>query len=388
MNPKAAIIGVFIVIAALIVTFATGGKDEGKTFTGEASAQVEISVLYSSEKKDWMQFATAEFQKKHPDIKVNLKEQGSLNAKDAILEGKEQPTIYSPADTLVLNLLAYDWSTRNPGSELFAKSGDDAPQSLLLTPLVFAVWESRAKALDAQGNGFISWDEIHKAVSDSKGWAGSNGKADWGFVKLGHTDPTSSNSGLQALLLMTLDYHKKTSGLTNADLLVPEYQAWAKEIEKGVSKFETSTNQFMTDMIRFGPSKYDIAVVYENLAIAHIESAQGRWEPLQVYYPQTTIWSDHPIALVQADWVTTPQTKAARTFIEFLKSKPMQEKSLSFGFRPGDVTVPLKDTDPKNPFNRLAPLGIRVEIPSVATAPEGIVVENLLTMWDRNVGMR
>jgi ABC-type molybdate transport system substrate-binding protein len=396
MNPKAAIIGAFIVVAVIIVFFATGGKKEdpnnGKAnpLVGSntpAAAQVEISVLYSSEKKEWMQAAMAEFSKQNPGIKVTLKEQGSLKIKEGILDDKEKPTIVSPADSVVLNLLAYDWEVKNR-SELFAKSGEDAPQSLLLTPLVFAIWESRAKVLDAQGNGFISWDEIHKAVSDPKGWVGAGGKGEWGFVKLGHTDPRTSNSGLQTILLMTFDFYKKTSGLTTEEVLNPEYQTWIKAIEKGVSKFETSTNQFMTDMIRFGPSKYDIAVVYENLAIANLESAQGRWEPLKVYYPQTTLWSDHPIAIVQADWVTAAQKTAARTFIEFLKSKPMQEKSLSYGFRPGDVSVPLKDADPKNPFNRLASLGIRVDIPPVATVPDGIVIENLLTMWSRNIGMR
>jgi hypothetical protein len=63
---------------------------------------------------------------------------------------------------------------------------------------------------------------------------------------------------------------------------------------------------------RFGPSKFDIAWVYENLAIEHLENAQGRWGNLKVYYPSTTIWSDHPVALLQTSWVTDPQKKAAR----------------------------------------------------------------------------
>lgn len=383
MNPKAAIVVVFLCVSGVIAYFAT--KKETPP-TGPA-AQVEISVLYSSEKKEWMQAVTADFAKAHPEIKVVLKERGSLQAKDEILNGKEKPTIFSPADSLVLNLLDYDWSVKNH-ADLIAKSGEDAAASLLLTPLVFAVWESRAQVLDAEHNGFISWQEIHSAVASESGWLGVGGKGEWGFVKLGHTDPTTSNSGLQALLLMTLDYYKKTNNLKNEDILNTEYQKWVKETEKGVSSFEASTNQFMGDMVRFGPSRYDVAVVYENLAIAQIENAQGRWEPLKVYYPQTTLWSDHPIALLQADWISAPQKKAARTFIEFCKSKPMQEKALSFGFRPGDVSIPLKDQDPKNPFNRLAPLGIRVEIPTVATPPEGLVIESLLTMWSRNVGMR
>ena len=129
------------------------------------------------------------------------------------------------------------------------------------------VWEDRGEVLAKSGDGKISWKSIHKAVTSNKGWPAIGGKAAWGFVKLGHTDPTRSNSGLQALLLMTLEYYGKTSGLQVADLLDPKYQGFVQAVEKGVGKFEASTGTFMTEMIRFGPSKYDISVVYENLAI-------------------------------------------------------------------------------------------------------------------------
>src|SRR5215471_12702701 len=133
---------------------------------------------------------------------------------------------------------------------------------------------------------------------------------------------------MQALLLMTLDYYGKTSGLTVGDLLKPDYQAFVASVEKGVSKFEASTGTFMTDMIRFGPSKYDIAVVYESLAISQLENAQGRWGNLRIQYPAVTVWSDSPIALMKGDWVTPEQARAARTFIAFLKSKPMQARAV------------------------------------------------------------
>ena len=158
----------------------------------------------------------------------------------------------------------------------------------------------RANVLLKAGGGTISWKSIEAAVSSNQGWPAIGGKAEWGFVKLGHTDPTQSNSGLQALLLMTMEYYGKTTGLTVADVLDPGYQAFIAGPEKGVAKFEASTGTFMTDMVRFGPSKYDIAAVYEGIAISQIENAQGRWGNLRVYYPATTIWSDHPAAVLLA----------------------------------------------------------------------------------------
>jgi ABC-type sulfate transport system substrate-binding protein len=187
---------------------------------------------------------------------------------------------------------------------------------------------------------------------------------------------------------MTLEYYGKTSGLTVGDLLKPEYQAFVGAVEKGVSKFETSTGTFMTDMVRFGPSKYDIAAVYENLVISQIENAQGRWGNLRIYYPETTLWSDHPVALLQGDWVTPAQREAARAFITFLRSRPMQERALSYGFRPADPAVPIRTSDSQNPYTRLAQYGVKVDIPPVATPPDGPVIRNLLTMWSRVVGSR
>jgi len=221
-------------------------------------------------------------------------------------------------------------------------------------------------------------------VTSNQGWAAIGGEGKWGFVKLGHTDPTRSNSGLQTLYLMSLEYFGKPR-LEVEDLLKPEYQQFVKEVEKGVSRFETSTGTFMTDMIRFGPSKYDVAVVYENLAISQLENAQGRWGSLKVYYPSTTLWSDHPVALLQGDWVSDAQKSAARTYIAFLRSRPVQERALAYGFRPADTSVPIKTADQANPFTRLATYGIQVEVPTAAEAPDGPVVRNLMMMWSRVV---
>ena len=402
MKTKAVIIAGFVVAVAIVLFLSLrGGSKDPSSAASAASAEAsasgasnagarpdapstQISMLYSTEKKEWLESAAVEFRKEHPEIKLTLEGIGSLEGAQAILDGKAKPTLFSPADSLVLALLKADWQTKN-GSQLIADNGEYAPESDLITPLVFVAWEDRGSVLAKSGNGKISWKSIHKAVTSNKGWPAVGGKPEWGFVKLGHTDPTRSNSGLQALLLMTLEHYDKTSGLTVAELLDPKYQAFVKDIEKGVGKFESSTGTFMTEMIRFGPSKYDISVVYENLAISQIETAQGRWGNLRVYYPATTLWSDHPVAVLQGDWSTDAQKKAARLWMAHLRSRPVQEKALTYGFRPGDTAVPVKTSDGQNPFNRLAQYGISVDIPPVAQTPDGAVVRNLMTMWSRVV---
>jgi hypothetical protein len=398
MNPRVlVVIGFLLAVGGVFYLSRRGSESGGTGSSGPGSTSpskpvaptqvTEITFLYSTEKKDWVEAAVAAFQQEHPSIKVNLVGRGSLEAAQAILEGRERPTVWSPADSAVLRMLESDWATERARGLLFAQDGEDAPQPLVITPLVFVVWEDRANVLLKANEGkAVSWRVIHRAVASDQGWPAIGGRPEWGFVKLGHTDPTRSNSGLQTLLLATLEYYNKRTGLTVGDLLDPKYQEWIKQLEKGVPKFETSTGTFMTDMIRFGPSRYDIAVVYENLAISQIENAQERWGNLKVYYPPLTLWSDHPAAVLQAEWVTPKQREAARKWLGFLRSRTMQERALVFGFRPADPSVPIKTADAPNPFTRLAGHGILVEVPPVAEVPQGPVVRNLLAMWTRVVG--
>lgn len=401
MKPKLAIIVAFVVAALAIVLFVKsrgggdtnragggsgsggqaqsgGGDDDGRRPPGSVT---EIQVVYSSEKREWIETVTKEFARLHPEIKVVLVGKGSIDAAQAILDRTLQPTVFSPADSMVMNLLASDWQTKNHAS-LVATSGDDAPQALLLTPLVFVAWQDRADVLLKASGGAISWKAIAKAVTSPQGWPAIGGQGRWGFVKLGHTDPTKSNSGLEALYLMSLEYYGRNK-LQVEDLLDPKYQDYIKGIEKGVTRFEISTGTFMTDMVRFGPSKYDLAVVYESLAISQLADAAGRWGKLRVYYPATTIWSDHPVAVLGGEWVTAAQKQAARVYIGFLRAKPAQQRALEFGFRPADTSVPIVTSDPQNPFTRLVSEGIMVDLPTAATPPDGQLVRHLMMLWTR-----
>jgi len=396
MNAKVVIVIGFLVAAGALVFFSMRGKSADKppadTPTGTTAPvapkdKVAISLLYSTEKKEWIESVVAEFQKAHPEIQVDLVGKGSIDAAQDIIDDKAKPTLWSPADSLVLHMAMDDWETKTR-KPLFPSADEDAPQPLVITPLVFAIWEDRADVLIKASGGAVSWKALRKAIVSNQGWPAIGGKEEWGFVKLGHTNPTRSNSGLQALLLMAFEFYGKRTGVEVADLLKPDFQAFVKDIEKGVTKFETSTGTFMTDMIRFGPSKYDIAVVYENLAISQLENAQGRWGSLKVYYPSVTIWSDHPCGILAGDWVTEPQRQAARKLLAYMRSRPSQELALAYGFRPADPSVAVKTADPKNPFMRLQQYGISVDVPPAADLPDVAVTRNVLMMWARVVGQK
>lgn len=348
--------------------------------------KVTVDFLYTTEKEKWLNGALAEFERANPEIAVRAKGMGTIESVRAIAEGREKPVVWSPADEVAINLLETEWQLLK-GTSVVDRSATNAPQPLLVTPLVMIAWEDRARTLSAASKGDpTNWKTIHELAVNPKGWTAFGGPPEWGFVKLGFTAPNLSNSGLQTLILMTYGYHGKRAGLVPADALDAGYQKWIKEIATAVGKFSHSSGTYMKEMVLFGPSKYDVIWNYEATAIGDMASAQGRWGNLQVFYPQPTLWSNHPFVLLTGDWVTAEQRAAAAKLRDFLLSQPVQQRALDFGFRPANPDVRVLSPDPNNPFNRLKPFGLRVDIPPTAEPPSGEVTRLLLETWRRVVG--
>lgn len=349
------------------------------------AARVTLPFLYSTEKEDWLRDAVSDFERVHPEIEVRLEPKGSLDAVRALMAGESKPVLWSPADSLAVNLLTEQWKIAK-GVDPLVREDSHWPRSLLLTPLVFVAWESRAKVLLGKSTE-LTWSRLRDAVSSKKGWAGLGGDPAWAYVKFGHTDPTKSNSGLQALSLMAYGFYEKQDGLTVPDATATRFQDFVKAIESGRRAQDfaaSSTGPFMENFVRQGPSLYDAVIVYEATAIAEMPRAVGRWEPLRVFYPSINIWSDHPACLLAGDWVTADQRTAARQLVDYLMSSSVQQRALKQGFRPGNLDVPVIAQDSENPFHRYADMGVRVEVPRIATSPDGAVLQALLQTFQRN----
>jgi ABC-type glycerol-3-phosphate transport system substrate-binding protein len=350
-----------------------------------ARAQVTLPFLFSTEKEEWLRGAVAEFEKAHPEVEVRLEPKGSLEAVRALLAGESRPVLWSPADSLAVNLLTDQWKLAK-GADPLVRDGARWPRSLLLTPLVFVAWESRAKVLLGKSVD-LSWTRVRDAVASKKGWAGLGGDPSWAYVKFGHTDPTKSNSGLQALSLMAYGFYDKQDSLTVPEATAARFQDFVRAIESGRRAQDfaaSSTGPFMENFIRQGPSLYDAVIVYEATAVVEMPRAVGRWEPIRVFYPSINLWSDHPACLLAGDWVTAAQREAAAQLVDYLMSAAVQQRALQQGFRPGNLDVPVISQDSQNPFNRFKDMGVRVDVPRIAASPDGAVLQALMQTFQRN----
>src|SRR5262249_20833389 len=151
----------------------------------------------------------------------------------------------------------------------------------------------------------------------------------------------------------------KTEGITADDVKSPKTAEFLHDIEKAVVHYGSSTGFFGKKMFANGPQYLSAAVLYENMVIeAHGKEYQDKLPfPVVAVYPKEgTFWSDHPVGVVQHDWVTDEHKKAAKIYIDYLLMKEQQEKALKYGFRPGLESVPLTapidaehGADPKEP---------------------------------------
>jgi ABC-type Fe3+ transport system substrate-binding protein len=354
---------------------------------GPAREPVVVTVWYGTEKRAWLEDAAARYAQSEPrvggrPVQIVLRGIGSREQAERVAAqrwgAEPPPTVVSPASSMWVEVLSAEWARRNPGAAPVVAQGEDAPTPLALTPLVLVAWEERGQLIWRGGEADF-WRELSSALAKDN-WRELGGREAWGPVKLGHTSPLTSNSGAQTLALLAYGYYGRAGGLTPADIASADFRAWLAGVEGAVPAFGDSTGALMTSMLQRGPSMYDVAAVYENLAIESFEPARA-WGGLRVYYPPATIVSDHPYAILDAPWTTADERDAARQFRAFLLSRAIQERARAHGFRPADPSVPLAGDDPASPFNRYQANGLRADIRQQVELPAADVLAALLDVW-------
>lgn len=344
---------------------------------GSEGTETTVRIAYGTEKKRWLTWAVEEFEKTKDGSKIAIEliPKGSLEGARATIDGDERIHVWSPASSAYRNVFIDEWQLKYGGGNPISSE-----ETLALSPMVFVFWKERHDAFLSRFQQ-VNFDTIADGLHEPGGWGAIANKPEWGFFKFGHTNPNESNSGLLTLALMAHHFHDKTVPLEMADIVDPGFQQWLKRIEGSVAGLSNSTGNMMRDMVLKGPASFDAIFVYENVAIDYLQNAEGRWGSLQVVYPKINLWNDNPYYIIDAEWTSSEERKAAKTFLEFLMSETVQAQSLVHGFRPGNPAIPIKGPD--SPFTLYAQYGLQIELPSIAEAPKAEAINNLLTGWQR-----
>jgi len=353
----------------------------GSTGWFSSGPAVELGVAYGTEKRNWLEWAVAEFAKtkEGKNIKVNLIPMGSLEGAHAILDGDKRINVWSPASELYKDQFVQDWQVKYGGNPILRE------EPLALSPMVFVWWDERYQAF-AKKYRTVSFATIEQGLNEKGGWNSIAGKPEWGLFKFGHTNPNESNSGLMTIVLSAYSFQNKSRDLKLNDVVDVKYQDYLSSIERGVTGMSNSTGNMMREMVLKGPSSYDVLFVYESVAIDYLKNAEGRWGQIHVTYPNLNAWNDNPYYIIDANWSTPDQRKAAQAFLDFLLTEPIQKESLKHGFRPANTNVAVRGPD--SPFTLYAQYGIQIDVGTICEPPKAEVVNNLLASWQRSQGNR
>jgi Ca-activated chloride channel family protein len=320
---------------------------------------VKILFTYGSEKEDWIQAVTAEFNGRRARVAsgktifVEAVPEGSGESIEELLAGNQKADLTSPASAVFLRL-GNAQSRARTGRDLVGET-----RNLVLSPVVIAMWKPMAEAI-GWGREPIGWANILALAKEPRGW-GARGHAEWGPFRFGHTHPDYSNSGLIALLAETYAAAGKVAGLTLADVARPAIAPYVAGIESAVVHYGSSTGFFGKRMWSDGPGYLSAAVLYENMVIGSTAPQYHLPFPVVAVYPKEgTFWSDHPVGIVEREWVSPEHREAAQAYIDYLLARPQQELAMQYGFRPAAVEVPLAapidaahGVDPKQPQTTL-----------------------------------
>jgi Ca-activated chloride channel family protein len=360
----------------LVLLFA-GCKNQ-PTENGEAPAAVprgalELVFPYGSEKEKWINDVTAAFNRSGAKtqsgkpIAVRALPMGSGETIDNVLSGRLRAHLVSPASAAFIKL---------GNAESRAKIGKDliaSTENLVLSPVVIAMWKPMAEAI-GWGKKPVGWADILALSRNEKGWQ-TYGFPQWGKFKFGHTHPEFSNSGLIALFAEAYAGFGKTAGLTLADLAKPQAKQFLAGVEQSVVHYGSSTGFFGRKMFSNGPEYLSAAVLYESMVVESYSEPNLPFPIVAIYPKEGTFWSDHPVGVVERDWVSPEHREAAKIYIQYLLARAQQAKAIQYGFRPASVDVPLSapldaahGVDPKEPKTTL-------EVPSVE------VINALLQLW-------
>jgi Ca-activated chloride channel family protein len=385
--------GLLPLVLALVAATAcnkTGGTDGEERAGGSAATAdaprrsgepVRLVVAYGSEKKTWMEEQAAAFAKSGATtssgrpIEIEGKSMGSGEAVQGIVTGALQPHVFSPASGAYIGLLNQAWLSRpDRGGVAGARPIAPAGEPVVLSPVVIAMWKPMAEALGWPGKA-LGWADLIRVAQAEGGW-GALGHGEWGAFKLGHTHPEFSNSGLLSVLAEAYAGAKKTRGLTAADLDAQGTRDFIARVEETIVHYGKSTGFFFDKMLERGPTYLSAAVLYENLVVESYSRKEQAQFPIVAIYPgEGTFWSDHPYAVLDADWVGADERDAADKFLTFLKARPAQQRALALGFRPADPSIAIA-----SPID--AAHGADARQPqTVLEVPPAPVLEHLLEIW-------
>ncbi len=351
---------IVLAVAAVAVAFLLRPAEEEPQNKGQAargtpapSNAVKVSFVYSPEKEPLLaplikQFNASSQKVDGRPVFVDARPGNSGDVETDVARGKLKPVVWSPASSLWGRLLNFE-----ADQPLAPRSNE----SIVRSPLVIAMWEPMARALGWPRKP-IGFADLVRLARSGAGW-GDFGHPEWGPFKLVHTNPDFSTSGLEAVVAEYYAATGRTKGLTERDVTAPGARRTVRDLERSIVHYGDNT-LFVADQMRARGPGYASAVAMEEVTLLAFNAKRGSQPRLVAIYPEEgTFYSDNPFIVLDADWVTPQQQRAAELLQRFLSEQITPAVAAASGFRPaGDAqpvapVVAANGVDPSQPSKLL-----------------------------------
>ena len=303
------VIFVVIVLAGSYLYFFDGGMGQSTVVTGYVGGE-KIPYLKDEE--------VIKILKKSYGIDINYIKAGSI---EMAREDVSSMDFIFPSSQIALEIFKSENQTDMVGNEIIFNS-----------PIVLYSWNQVAEALVKEGiatniEGIyysIDMEKLIEYIKEQKSWEDINVNL-YGKMKIICTDPLKSNSGNMylGLLINTL------AGDIATEDDIPLIKDDITTIFNDLGYMESSSGTLFDRYLVRGMGDSPIIVGYESqmidFAINNPEKWAGISDEVAIFYPQPTVWSEHPLIAI---------TTEGKDLMHALQDEKLQMIAVErFGFR-------------------------------------------------------
>ncbi|TQS39786.1 substrate-binding domain-containing protein [Cryptosporangium phraense] len=363
-------------VAALVAVLVFTGVTTGYVFASRAGCDgspTSLSVVTSPDQVDVVRSLAESWQDGKPSVdgrctKVVVTAEESRDVAGALSPDWEKsggdvtrPDVWMPdSSTWILSAARRE----NVAPML---SGDHT--SVASTPAVMAMPRPMAEALGWPSKQ-ISWGDFIGLHFLNKTWK-NYGHPDWGAIKLGMAEPTTSTAGLLSLVPISDRNADDKISLDEAKALLvfartvadrkPDSSAWFAAL--GKAKDQATA---LKTISAFPALEHDIAAFNQT----------GPPVKLVPIYPgEGTVFADYPYTVLKASWVDSFRRRVAAEFLSYLQTSKAREAYGRAGFRTDDRST-------RYAGGVLGDLGFSDQVGSVArTVGSASTVDRTVVYW-------
>lgn len=283
---------------------------------------IEITVVTSPLAEDWVMAAAQDYNAGNNIVGGTARVQVNVQVNDDLeiwrgniaWNSQNHPDAWIPSSSISLEYA--------PSSLMFETSNT----SLARTPLVWGGFQSRVDTITQDSTLPFEWTSV-QAVASETSWL------DGGFVNMAINWPSSSMSGIGALMTASASY-ANTATIDRSHVTDSDFTAWFAPLRDTLLNAERIGGNPADAMASRGSSVADFALLPESQWLTALDSLTNN-QDVAFAYPDYQFPLDFPFAAWDDSQTTDNERAAIQSFAAFLAGDG-QAIAIEHGLRPAN----------------------------------------------------